>query len=164
MLSPVVEDIRDRVPNLRRRLQLRRVIAIRERAASPPHQGVQPPCRGDGEAAHPARQRVLVVGFDDEVQVRALDRYVTDPEVIALQLGRQRGVDRAIARASTQTLELPHHADDDVHRMTADQGGARKVRLLGAFRIEPRVDARAAGAGARAAVGGAGDRLGQSLG
>ncbi|HEX8107071.1 MAG TPA: hypothetical protein VF516_05045 [Kofleriaceae bacterium] len=64
------------------------MIAIREHLAttaprSIPERGVDVPRRRDRETLHPACERSLVIGLDDQVDVRALQGDMHDPEPLA---------------------------------------------------------------------------------
>jgi hypothetical protein len=61
----------------------------------------------DLEPLHARRQRVLVVGLDEQVHMGALDADVYDAEVLAPN-GRQRGLaDREIGEATAQAAHAP---------------------------------------------------------
>ena len=100
------------------------VVAVGEDRTPPP--GARPALadrrvevlgRRDLEALHAGRERALVVGFDEQVQVVALDAEVHDPEVLA-HGGGQRGLaNRLVGRAAAKVADGGHDAQDDVHRM-----------------------------------------------
>src|SRR5690606_14735428 len=98
------------------------------------------------EPSDPLRERVLVVGLDDQVEVVPLDAHVHDAEVLAL-----RGDDRRLAERQVEVLAAqPGGAADDpgrqVHRMPRIVLPPRRVacaRTL-AFRLASRAPALAA--------------------
>src|ERR1043166_2151194 len=84
VLSEVAKYIPDLIASLRWRPDHLDVIPIgKHLAAAPPHaiaqRGVDVPRRGDREALHPTGQRSRVLGLDEQVHVRALQRDVHDP-------------------------------------------------------------------------------------
>ena len=77
----------------------------------------------------PRGERVLVVGLDDQMHVRALEAEVHDAKVFA-QRGRQRGLaDRLPDAAAAQAADRADRAEHDVHRVPRMQERPLLVRL-----------------------------------
>jgi hypothetical protein len=85
----------------------------------------------DLEALHPRRQGDLSVGLDDEVEVRALDAEVDDPEVLAARRGERRLADRLVGEPAAQVADVPDDAQHDVDRMPRGELGPYLVRRPG---------------------------------
>ena len=109
------------------------MIAVREDPAAPAGPEVESPRARDLEALHPARERQVRVGLDDQVDVVALDRDVADPEVAAAAGDREPVPDREPARPPSQ-LEAWPRADHDVQRMARVD---RRPRLVILARARP---------------------------
>jgi hypothetical protein len=129
------------------------VIAVGEHpAASPPvlacaERGIDEPRRGDLEALHAARERHLVLGLDQHVDVRALEADVHDAEPIA-HCREDRGLAHDLVHhAPPQAPHRRHNAHHDVERVVWPDLGPRVVP-----RACPRTLRLAAGALALAAA------------
>src|SRR5262249_32655098 len=133
--------VRERVARLRRGRDRGRVIAEREDvAAASPQRAVEPLRGGDREALHAARERALVVGLDEQVQVIRLDADVDDAVVGAREAPRQRAADRAVRAELAEVADLARDAQDDVHGMPRRHLGARAMARIAApaRRLAPR--------------------------
>jgi hypothetical protein len=82
----------------------------------------------DLEALHPARQRRLVVGLDPQVDVRALDADVDDPEVLASRRRERRFADRLVGEPAAQAAHRGDGPQHDVHRVPGVELGPLAVR------------------------------------
>jgi hypothetical protein len=84
VVTEVVQDIPETRSHLARRAQGARMIPIREYRSAPPlpgslrQGGVDAPGARDRESLHTPRQRFFVVSLHDQMNVAALDRYLTD--------------------------------------------------------------------------------------
>ena len=85
----------------------------------------------DLEPLHARRQRVLVVGLDEQVDVRALDAEVDDPEVLASGRRERRFADRTIGEPAAQVADRADDPQDHVDRMPREQIRAGLVRRTG---------------------------------
>ncbi|HET9620313.1 MAG TPA: hypothetical protein VFP84_03025 [Kofleriaceae bacterium] len=101
-------------------------------AAATCERGVDVPRGGDLKALHAARERDLVVGFDDQVNVGALNAQLDDPD--AFVAGRDLGgsADRAEDREPTQVADVRRGAKHDVHREARGEPRTGAVRGAGA--------------------------------
>jgi hypothetical protein len=100
----------------------------------------------DLKSLHPCSECRLVIRFHEQVNVRALDTGVNDPEVVAPHR-RDRGfADRVIRAATAQTADGVHRSQCDVDGMPGVQKRPRLVRRSspGAFRRSTRTAALAA--------------------
>ena len=88
--------------------------------------------RRDLEALHPRRQGLLVIGLDEQVNVRALDAQLHDPEPLAPGGGQRRLADRLIGQPAPQAPDRTHHAQRHVDRMPRLQVEPCLVRRPGA--------------------------------
>jgi hypothetical protein len=125
VLAEIRQRVLDRVPRLRGRRDHLDVIAIREHlAAARPsavaERSVDVTRRRDRKALHPAGERGLVLGLDDQVHVVALQRDVDDTEPLT-QRSRDRGiVHRLVHPAAPQAAHRrsdPHHHVQRVIRL-----------------------------------------------
>src|SRR5689334_5163296 len=98
MLPEIVGDIGQSIPCLSRTSDDLGVIAIREDDTPPAQTGLALADRcievlggRDLEPLHPSRQRASVIGFHDQMYVRALDAQMNDAEVLATR-GGERGL------------------------------------------------------------------------
>ena len=82
----------------------------------------------DLEALHPQRQGRLVVGFDEQVNVRALDAEVDDPEILAPGGRERRFPDRAIGEPAAQVADRADDAQDHVDWVPREELGSGLVR------------------------------------
>ena len=123
------------MPGLGRRLDDLGVVAVRKHRASTTlprsilaDRSIEVLGRRDLKALHSRRQRALVVGLDEQMQMIALDAEVHDPEVLASR-GRQRRLAHCfVCRAAAQVVDVTHDAQDHVHRVPRLQLGPRPVR------------------------------------
>ncbi|HMG24986.1 MAG TPA: hypothetical protein VK607_26800 [Kofleriaceae bacterium] len=100
------------------------MIAIGEHRAPPPgsrlalaDRGVEVLGRRDLEALHPGGELCLVIRLHEQVDVRALDAEVDDPEVLALR-GDERGLaDRLVDAAPLQVADRADDPQHDVDRI-----------------------------------------------
>ena len=100
------------------------VVAVGEYRTPPP--GARPALadrrvevlgRRDLEALHPGRERALVVGFDEQMQVVALDAQVHDPEVLTPRRGQRRLANCLVRRSAAQVADRRHDAQHHMHGM-----------------------------------------------
>lgn len=101
MFTRILEHVAEGVSNLARGRQLARVIAMSPHRAGSANCAVEGPGGADGEAAQPGRESHLVVRFDDQVNVVALDREVHDTEVRP-RCGVYRGLQNAVETDAAQ--------------------------------------------------------------
>ena len=139
MPAPVIEDVGERMPDLARRRQDRRVIAIRKYVpgaanASPSRDRAIDALRSrDLKCLHAARELHAIGRLDDEVQMISLNTRVHDPELVVLR-HRDRGpVDRVVDVALAQTPEGSRAAQRHVHRLTRSDRWPRLVPLARAW-------------------------------
>jgi len=123
------------VPRLSRRRDDLGVIAIRKYRPPPPRprpaladRRVEVLGGGDLEALHPRRERGLVVCLDDQVDVRALDACVHDPEVLAPRSGERRFADRLVDAPPAQVADRSDDSQRDVHGIPRMQKRPLPVR------------------------------------
>ena len=128
-VSAAVEDhIADGGPYLPRRPESAREVAIGKDAAAAAEGRVEPPRDADAQPLEPPRQRLGVLGLDDEVQVVLLHGEVHQPEAEAL-LGRAKaGLDEAIELGGAQAGQVFAHREADMHRMARGQPGPPQMR------------------------------------
>jgi hypothetical protein len=125
VLAPVVHDIRQRVPRLSRTRDDHRMVAVgKHRSASPwsrpalADRHVQMLRRGDLEALHAPREGGLVLRLDQQVNMRALDTEMHDPEVSAPRGDARCLADRLIRLPAPQAadgLDSPQNVTDESH-------------------------------------------------
>src|SRR4051794_19219284 len=88
MLPPVVEDVRERVTRLAWSLDDLLMVAVGKHSAFPTLRelhlqavfAIDVLCRGNLKALHPTRKGDLVVGLDDQMDVRLLNADVDNPK------------------------------------------------------------------------------------
>ena len=126
------------MPRLPRRGDDLGVVAIREHRAPAAWTGLALADRGvevlggrDLEALHPPRQGLLVEGFDEQVDVRALDADVHDPEVLAPGGGERGLADRAIREPAAQGADRADDPQDHVDRVPCMEVWTGLVRRTG---------------------------------
>ena len=59
---------------------------------------------------HAGRERVFVLGLDEQMNVRALDAQLHDPEVLSQSSGQRRLANRLVHASSAQVADLANHA------------------------------------------------------
>jgi hypothetical protein len=128
--APVVEHVTQGGPHLRERLQIARVVAIREHRAGAADQRVQPPRARALERHHAAAERLLAVRLADQVQVIPLHRVLADPEVVAMSGARERLPHRAVLVAPTKPRDLRQHAQRQMRGRAPIELRARAVLHL----------------------------------
>ena len=116
------------------------MVAIGEHSASSSRPGlafadrrVQVLGRRDLEALHSRRQRVLVVGLDEQVDVCTLDTDVHDPEVFAPGGGERGFADRAIGEPAAEVADRANGPQDHMDRIPCVQLRAGLVRRAGSL-------------------------------
>ena len=126
------------MPRLPRRGDDLGVVAIREHrapAAGPrlalADGGVEVLGSRDLEPLHPRRQRVLVSGLDEQVDVRALDADMHDAEVLAPGRGERGFADRTIGEPAAQVADRADDPQDHVDRVPRVEIRAGLVRRAG---------------------------------
>jgi hypothetical protein len=112
------------------------VITIGKHLAAAPartlsERGVDVPRRRDCEALHPAGERHLVIGLDEQVNMRALQADVDDPEPLAQRRGDRGVAQRLVHRAPPQAPHLRRHPHHDVQRMVRLELRPRFMSLAG---------------------------------
>jgi hypothetical protein len=142
----VEKHIGKRHPDLARRLEWPRVIAVAEDAAGPFGEAIEPPRDPNLQRPETTRERPPVPSLDDEVQVRALEREVDHPKIRAALMQAADGI---LERAELQLgAERAHRVSDPkggVYRMAKDMNGSRAMRNTGRpLRRSPRALARTA--------------------
>jgi len=80
MLSPVVEDVDERVPDLSGRPELPRMVAVRPHPGAAAQQPVHRARQADREALQPADERRVRIGLHEEVHVIRLNAEVEHAE------------------------------------------------------------------------------------
>jgi len=101
---------------------------------------------------HAAREGVLIVGLDEQVQVVRLDADVDDAVIGAGEAGAERAADRAIHAQDAQVADLAGETEDDVHGVARDDLGARAMTRIAAAPGRLAAGALRDLAGARAAA------------
>jgi hypothetical protein len=130
------KDVGEDVADLARRAQHAGVVALGEQRAAPAQVLVDAAGEADHQALHPAGERVVAGGLDDEVEVVAEDAVLDDAEVVAWA---QRAADDRDDRVAAQRGQPVDDAQRDVERE------ARREPLAGRVR-DPGPPARSAGA------------------
>ncbi len=74
------QHIRERITRLPRRLELPRMIPVREHSPPPPEHPIQLPRDPNREPLHPRRQRPLVRSLDDQMEMVRLHRILNQPK------------------------------------------------------------------------------------
>ncbi|HEX9243825.1 MAG TPA: hypothetical protein VF875_15380 [Anaeromyxobacter sp.] len=117
MTLEVPEHVPHRVPDLGRRPEDVRVVAVGEHRAGAPHHAIQAASDPDGERAHAARERPRPVRLDDEVEVVAQDREVRDPESPIAARPAYCRVDHPERPLAPQVPDMRRHPHRHVHRL-----------------------------------------------
>jgi len=121
---------------LRRRLDHRQMVPIGEDLAAPPalaipQCGVDVPRGRDHESLHPAGERCLVLGLDQQVHVVALQADMNDPEPFAQRRGDRGIAHRLVHRTPAQAADHRHDPHHDVQRMVRFECGSSIVPFPG---------------------------------
>src|SRR5690348_6978907 len=85
--------------------------------------------RRDPEGFDARGEREPVVGFDQQMHVRALQADVDDAEVVALERRQDRTARGLVDVALAKETNRLGHTHDDMDRLVLLQGGARLVAL-----------------------------------
>ena len=117
------------------------------RALTPLELAVETTRGRDLEPLHAASERELVIGFDEEVDMRALEAEVDDPEVVAPRGGVERVAERVVGARAAEVPDGGHDTHDDVHGLARREPRASLVAFA---RTQPA--GRPAGAVALAAA------------
>jgi monoamine oxidase len=104
------------------------MVAIAEHPTFSMGDAVQAARDADLERAQSARERILVRGFDEEVQVRVLEREMDDSEVAAVLMGiAKRSLHRSELQLGPERRELAADPQGGMHGMTH---GVRRSRTM----------------------------------
>lgn len=129
VMRPVEKHISQRGAGLARRGERACVVAIGEHATGAAYEAIESARDADLERTKPARERVLVLGFDDEVQVGVLEREVNDAKIrAALVRFEERRLHGAQLELRPERRELPRHPERRVDGMIRDVHGPRTMR------------------------------------
>ncbi|HMG54572.1 MAG TPA: hypothetical protein VK601_13840 [Kofleriaceae bacterium] len=85
----------------------------------------------DLKALHAMRERALVVGLDQQMDVGALDAEMNDPEVLAPRGDERRLAHRMVDAAAAQVADGAHHPQHDVHGIPRVEKRPLLVRRAG---------------------------------
>jgi hypothetical protein len=96
--------------------------------------------RRDLEALHPPGQGSLVVGLDQQMDVRSLEAELDDAKVFAARSGQRGLADRLVHAAPAQIADSADHPQRDMHRVPCVQERPLPVR-----RARPRALRRTTG-------------------
>jgi hypothetical protein len=135
MAAKIGQHVADRVAALPRVGQHALVVPVREHGAAVARVVllgqclVDPAGGGDQQALHPRRQRVLAVGFGDQVKMVALDREVHDAKIAAGERRAQRAAQRVIDAHAAQVARGLGHASGDEDRLPTGEPRTRFVPL-----------------------------------
>jgi hypothetical protein len=98
------------------------MVAVREHRPAPPgprlalaDRRIEVLGRRDLKSLHPRRQRLLVLGLDQQVHVVSLDAELHDPEVLAQRRGQRRLADRLVHAPPPQVADRVHRSQRHVH-------------------------------------------------
>ena len=124
------------------------VIAVREHLASPPlpggaERGVDVTRRRDLEALHPAGERALVLGLDEQVDVGALQRDVHDAKPLAQGRRDRRVAHRLVHPAPPQAAYRRRDPQHHVERVVRLEVRPGRMALEGARPLRPATRAAA---------------------
>jgi hypothetical protein len=89
--------------------------------------------RRDLKALHAARERELVVGFDDQVYMRALDAEVHDMEVCARCDRIRSSANRVVRAPAAQVADGLDDTQHDMDWVASRQRGTHAMRSAGAM-------------------------------
>lgn len=89
-MARIQENVAERVMHLARRPQQPRVIAVRQHRSCVFRHAVDRTGEARTDALHPASERRLVRGLDDEMRVVPLERVVHEPKPRPLAPDRER--------------------------------------------------------------------------
>ena len=106
MLSPIAQNVRERISDLRRRSQRRCEISIGKDLTTSAEPRVDALGERDLKATHTARQRLGVVGFDQQMQMGTLHRDMANSKIGATQLRREGAADRVPSASAAETRKL----------------------------------------------------------
>ena len=107
------KNVRERAPNLARRSERDRVIALAEDLPFAAEQVVEPHRDADGEPSRTSAQGALVPGFDDQVQVIWLDGVPDESKPRALFSSGEGGADDLDALLGAEAGHRRRHARSD---------------------------------------------------
>ena len=116
------------------------MVALGEHASVAPRDSIDGARKTRTDRHHPAPERVLIPGFDDEVRVIALQRVVHDPEVATLAAVREGALDLPHDARVAERWETGPQAQGDV------RGHQSRERLAGDVRHGGTLAGLAAGA------------------
>ncbi len=146
MLVQVAQHIGQRAPHLRGRAEDVRVIPVGDDGAPSLHHAVQLLGDAHREPLHTPRQRLRVLGLDDQVDVIALHRKLVEPKAKLLLAGDERLANGPKAPLAAQVPNLAPHTHRHMHRQLPQRRPpqVRHPGLLAVLRLPPRAFALAA--------------------
>ena len=121
MVATVQQHVRNGVPDFPRRSQDVDVAAVREHGAAPSEDAIRRACKACGYRLHSARERMSARGFDDQVDVVALDRVVRDAETTPLAGFTPAPLDLAHEARGAQRRNIAANLQRDVARVARGQ-------------------------------------------
>jgi hypothetical protein len=135
MLPPVQKHVPESVVRLRRRRDDLSVVTAGEHGATTTRpwpavadRGIEVLGSRDLKSLHPCSQCCLVIRFHEQVNMRALDTGMNDPEVFAAHRRDRSFADRVICAATAQAADGVHRSQRDVDGMPGVQKRPRLVR------------------------------------
>ncbi|HTE49673.1 MAG TPA: hypothetical protein VK698_02285 [Kofleriaceae bacterium] len=135
----VVEDhVSERVPDLGRRPERARVVAVAKQPAAAAERAVEPTGQSNLEADHPAGQASRAASLDDEMQVIRLHAELDHAEVRAMPTGEDRRAHDPHRVMTAQRTDSVDHPQRDVLRKARREPLASLVRDPGPPPRSPR--------------------------
>jgi hypothetical protein len=132
MMAGVQKNVGDGVLHLVRSLEGARMEAVREHAAAPAGEAVEAASEPDLESADAAPKRRLVVGFDEEMEVIALEREVDDAKASTRSVSRAQRVFQGLEpELCAEIAELPHDPKRRMNRVPGDVIASNAMRNVG---------------------------------
>jgi len=127
VLPDIEKDVRQRVPHFARSPQRADVVATEKHRPRAPEDAVRRPCDAGRDGFHPARECSLVLGFDEKMQVIALDRELRDAEVATLARHSEAALDLGYEGSASERRNITLRAQRDVRRAAPRQHLASHV-------------------------------------
>ena len=113
----IQQHVADRIPDLARRPQDPRVVAIRQQPPTPPKHTPHRPGHPPAQTLHPPTERVLILRLDDKVRVVPQERVVHHPKLPPVAPSCQRLLKRPHKRRSPQRRSTFAHPQGHVARI-----------------------------------------------